>query len=173
MMSVYFDSDAPAHERRRELYAGSIFIFSPSPGTRALIALARKMLEDAFAPHDPREIHKHKSPEEVAEILSALKPAFIHHPECKRLLPQILQEHGVDLEKVYFDVPRLRSAYPSNFLSTGIAYAFHPHRDTWYSAPQCQQNWWIPVYPVLADNGMGFYPKQFSEPVQNTSDTYN
>ncbi len=173
MQVVHFDAEMPDAERRQRLYAGDIFIFSASPGTRALIALARRMLEEAFAPHDPRKIHEHKSPEEVAGILSTLKPAFIHHPECKKLLPQIMAEHGVDLDRVYFDVPRMRSAYPSHFLSSGIAYAFHPHRDTWYSAPQCQLNWWIPIYPVLADNAMGFYPRHFSEGVANSSDTYN
>lgn len=173
MTAVHFDADMPDDERRQRLYAGEIFIFSASPGTRALIALARRMLEEAFAPHDPRKIHEHKTPEEVAAILSTLKPAFIHHPECKKLLPQIMAEHGVDLERLYFDVPRMRSAYPSHFLSSGIAYAFHPHRDTWYSAPQCQLNWWIPIYPVHPDNAMGFYPRHFEEAVLNSSSTYN
>jgi hypothetical protein len=150
-----------------------VFIFSPSPGTEALIALARRMLEETFAPHDPRTIHKHKTAEEVAAILSVLKPKFIHHPECKAIIPQIMREHGIDLEKVYFDVPRMRSAYPSDFLASGIAYAFHPHRDTWYSAPMCQLNWWLPIYPIEPDNAMGFYPRYFSEPIENNSDIYN
>lgn len=173
MTAVYIDADLSDGERRARLYAGDIFVFTPSAGTKALIALARRMLEDAFAPIDPRDIHNHKSAEEVAAILSALKPAFIHHPDCKKLLPQIVAEHGVDLDKLYFDVPRLRSAYPSQFLSSGIAYAFHPHRDTWYSAPPCQLNWWIPVYPIEADNAMGFYPRHFTEGVPNNSEIYN
>ena len=70
----------------------------------------------------------------------------------------MMREHGVNLEKLYFDVPRLRSAYPSHFLSSGIAYAFHPHRDTWYSAPMCQLNWWLPIYPLDPNNALGFIP---------------
>jgi hypothetical protein len=173
MTTVYFDSDMPDAERREHLYRGDIFIFSPTPGTKALIDLARSMLAEAFGDIDPRKIQDHKTPEEVSEILATLKPAFIHHPECKRLLPQVMAERGVDLNATYFDVPRMRSAYPSHFLSSGIAYAFHPHRDTWYSAPMCQLNWWMPIFPVLADNAMGFYPKHFSTPVENSSDTYN
>ncbi|HSC05815.1 MAG TPA: hypothetical protein VLD59_03220 [Steroidobacteraceae bacterium] len=173
MPSVYFDSALSDEERRRRLYAGDIVILSATPGTRALVSLARKMLENAFAPHDPRTIHNHMTPEQVVAVLSDLKPSFIHHPECKKLIPTIMSEHGVALDKLYFDVPRLRSAYPSHFLSSGIAYAFHPHRDTWYSAPMCQLNWWIPVYPLDADNAMGFYPGYFDEPVKNNSETYN
>jgi hypothetical protein len=167
------DSDMPDDERRRRLYDGDIFLFMPTPASLELVALGRRMLEDAFAPYDPRKIHEHMTAEDVAAILSALKPAFIHHPDCKRLLPRIIAEHGVDLEKLYFDVPRMRSAYPSDFLSSGIAYAFHPHRDTWYSAPMCQLNWWLPIYPIDPNNGMGFYPRNFSKPVENNSVIYN
>ena len=135
--------------------------------------MARTLLEQAFAPHDPRLIHRHMTPEAVAAILADLKPKFIHHPDCKAIIPRIMKERGIDLEKLYFDVPRLRSAYPSDFLSSGIAYAFHPHRDTWYSAPMCQLNWWIPAYPIEPDNAMGFYPGYFGEPVANNSEIYN
>ena len=173
MSSVYFDPTLSDEERRQRLYAGDIVILSASPGTRALVSLAREMLEDAFAPHDPREIHNHMTPEGVAAVLSTLKPRFIHHPECKKLIPLIMTENGVALDKIYFDVPRLRSAYPSHFLSSGIAYAFHPHRDTWYSAPMCQINWWFPIYPLDADNSMRFYPGYFGEPVKNNSEIYN
>lgn len=173
MAAVYFDSEMEDAARRQALYDGDFFIFSRTAATEALIDLARTMLEKAFAPHDPRIIHRHMTPEAVAAILADLKPSFIHHPECKKLIPEIMKERGIDLEKLYFDVPRLRSAYPSNFLSSGIAYAFHPHRDTWYSAPMCQLNWWIPAYPVDPNNAMGFYPGYFSEPVKNNSEIYN
>lgn len=173
MVAIYFDSDMDDAARRRSLYHGDIFIFSRSAATAALIDVARTMLEKAFAPHDPRLIHRHLTAEAVAGILAELKPKFIHHPDCKAIIPGIMKEHGIDLDQLYFDVPRLRSAYPSDFLSSGIAYAFHPHRDTWYSAPMCQLNWWLPVYPIESGNAMGFYPSYFSEPVANNSEIYN
>ncbi len=172
-ISIYFDSRLSDDERRTRLYAGDIFVLSETAGSRELIALARDMLQTAFAAHDPRRIHEHQTPEEVATILSKLKPQFIHHPTCKTLLPRILREHGCDLERIYFDVPRMRSAYPPQFLRSGIAYAFHAHRDTWYSAPMCQLNWWIPIYPLEPDNAMAFYPRYFSEPVRNNSEIFN
>jgi hypothetical protein len=173
MSAVYFDSSLSDDDRRSKLYSGGIFVNSATPASLAMAKLARQMLEKAFAPHDPRTIHEHLSPEEVAACLGDLKPRFVHHPECKRLIKQLLKEHGADLEKTYFDVPRLRSAYPSHFLSSGIAYAFHPHRDTWYSAPLCQINWWFPIYPIEPNNSMAFYPQYFDHPVKNNSDIYN
>ncbi|MDX2233269.1 MAG: hypothetical protein NW200_02110 [Hyphomonadaceae bacterium] len=173
MSAVFIDADLSDADRRARLYAGDIFIYGATPASRALAALGQAMLEQAFAPLDPRTLHRHRTAEEVAAVLAVLKPKFIHHPECKRLLPEIMAERGIDLGKLYFDVPRLRSAYPKEFLSSGIAYAFHPHRDTWYSAPMCQINWWLPIYPVDPDNAMGFYPRYFAEPVANNSEIYN
>ena len=70
-------------------------------------------------------------------------------------------------------MPRLRSAYPTNYLTSGIAYAFHAHRDTWYSAPFCQINWWMPVWEIEERNCLAFHPAYFDNPVENSSEIYN
>jgi hypothetical protein len=173
MASLFFDRVMPDTQRRRGLFGGDLFVYSPGPATTKLIEFAREMLTAAFAPHDPRFVERHLAIETCAAVLSKLKPAFIHHPECKRLLPQIIAEQGGDPERTYFDVPRLRSAYPVGYLSSGIAYAFHPHRDTWYSAPQCQINWWLPIYEIETDNCLAFHPRYFGRPTRNSSDRYN
>jgi hypothetical protein len=173
VVSVFLDQRLSDTERRKALYEGDLFIYSPTTASAKLIALARDMLEEAFAPHDPRRVDSLLDMETCAAILAKLKPAFIHHPTCKVLVPQIIAELGGDTEKVYFDVPRLRSAYPTQYLTSGIAYAFHPHRDTWYSAPMCQINWWLPIYDIAPDNCMAFHPRYFSEAVKNNSECYN
>jgi len=173
MTPIYFDARCTDDERRAALYRGGIFVYSPLPPAQRLAELARGMVEAAFAPHDPRRIDQALSMEECAAVLSKLKPAFIHHPECKVLLPEIIRSIGGDAEQVYFDVPRLRSAYPEHYLTSGIAYAFHPHRDTWYSAPFCQINWWLPVWDIEERNCLAFHPDYFDNPVENSSDIYN
>jgi len=170
---VYIDPAATDAERRERLYAGDVFVYTPRPAALALVAFAWELLREAFAGRDPRRVHREMTKEEVSAVLLELKPAFIHHPRCKELLPQLLAELGCDLEETYFDVPRLRSAYPADFLTTGIAYAFPPHRDTWFSAPHCQVNWWIPMHAIAPDNAMGMYPQQFGEAVPNNSEVYN
>jgi ectoine hydroxylase-related dioxygenase (phytanoyl-CoA dioxygenase family) len=85
----------------------------------------------------------------------------------------ILQELGTDLDDCYLDVPKLRTAYPAGHLTKGIAFAFAGHRDTWYGAPQAQINWWMPIYPLAADNAMAFYPRYFAAPVVNDSERFN
>jgi hypothetical protein len=150
-----------------------MFILSATAGTVEMVSLAKRMLEEVFSPYDPRAVHKYLTPEQVVKVLAKLKPVFIHHPECKKLIAMIMRDNGVDLDKLYFDLPPLRSAYTAHFLFSGIAYAFHPPRDRWYSAPMCQLNWWMSVYPLHPDNSMGFYTRYFTELVQNNSEIYN
>jgi hypothetical protein len=173
MVNIYYDARLSDDERREHIYRGDLFVYSPTAESLALTGLAREMLAQAFGELDP-QLAQHQMPvHEFAQLLAALKPRFIHHPECKRLLARILEGLGCDALQTYFDVPRLRSATSDDYLSTGIAYAFHPHRDTWYSAPMCQINWWLPVFPIDPTNCMAFHPRYFSHGLRNSSDGYN
>ncbi|MEH2127141.1 hypothetical protein [Nostoc sp.] len=173
MNTIYFDSIFSDEIRRKHLYNGQLFVFSPCASAIALCDFARSMVEEAFAPLDPREAQHSLPVEKYVEILAQLKPAFIHHPESKQLIQGILKESGCDLNKTYFDVPRLRTATSDRYLTAGIAYAFHPHRDIWYSAPLCQINWWIPVYDITPENAMAFHPRYWNQPVKNSSRDYD
>jgi hypothetical protein len=155
--------------RREHLYAGDVMVYGASPATLALVDFTRQLVEEAFDGFDPQTAQHHMEVEAFAALLADLKPRFIHHPRCKELLPALLEERGCDPERTYFDVPRLRTSTSNDYLTTGIAFAFHPHRDTWYSAPMCQTNWWMPVYPVTADNVMAFHPKYMTRGVKNGS----
>jgi hypothetical protein len=160
-------------KRRDELYRGSVFVYSPSAAASKLCEFARALIEETFSPYDPLNVQQKIPVERCVELLAELKPKFIHHPRSKELIRELLAERGCELEKTYFDVPRLRTAFPSQYLSSGIAYAFHPHRDTWYSAPFCQINWWMPVYQLNSENCMAFHPRYWTQPVRNGSSQYN
>jgi hypothetical protein len=173
MHAIYVDSPASDDVRRERLYDGDLFVYSPRPTTSALCEFGRQMAEEAFAPHDPETAQDEMEVEDYAALLADLKPRFIHDPESKRLIQEMLTDLGCDAEKVYFDVPRMRSSTSHGYLTSGIAYAFHPHRDTWYSAPQSQFNWWLPIYPITADNGLAFHPRYWYTPIKNSSRSYN
>jgi ectoine hydroxylase-related dioxygenase (phytanoyl-CoA dioxygenase family) len=59
------------------------------------------------------------------------------------------------------------------YLTSGVGYAHHPHRDTWYSAPMCQLNWWLPIYDIDSESSMAFHPAYWSRPVKNGSSEFN
>jgi hypothetical protein len=173
MNTVYIDSPLHDEERRKLLFEGQLFVYSPTRSSLELVEFARQLIAETFGMLDPETAQYHMPVEEYAAKLAALKPKFIHHERSKTLLQGILKEIGCDLEKTYFDVPRMRTATSDDYLSTGIAYAFHPHRDTWYSAPMCQLNWWIPIYQIQSGNSMAFHPRFWLQAVKNTSREYN
>jgi hypothetical protein len=173
MTTVHFDSRMQDDERRERLFAGDLFVYSPTPQSLELVQLAREMLATAFGSLDPELAQYHMPVEQYARVLTEFKPKFIHHPACKQTLPRLLAGLGCDPEATYFDVPRIRTSTSDNYLTSGIAYAFHPHRDTWYSAPMCQMNWWLPVFDLTYDNCMAFHPYHWSNQLPNSSNIYN
>jgi hypothetical protein len=173
MNTVVFDSSVGDDAMRRDLYNGQVYVFAPRPSSAEFCDFARGMIERAFAPYDPRDAQHVLPVEQFVAILAELKPKFIHHPRCKDLIQAMLADWRCDLGETYFDVPRLRSMAAGDYLRSGIAYAFHPHRDTWYSAPPCQINWWLPVYPIASDSTMAVHPRYWSEAVPNGSRCYN
>ena len=173
MYAIHVDSTLDDDARRERLYDGDLFVYSPRSSTRALVEFAAGMAEEAFGSLNPETAQYEMPVEAYAALFADLKPRFIHHPESKRLIIEMLIDLGCEPEKVYFDVPRMRTSTAQGYLTTGIAYAFHPHRDTWYSAPFSQLNWWLPIYPISADNGLAFHPRYWYTPVRNSSGVYN
>lgn len=173
MNTVYLDAQFDDDTRRRELYAGQLFVYSPRPSASALCTLAQELSREAFAPHAPQDAQHHMPVEQFNAILAKLKPTFIHHPKAKELIRQMLEDFGCDPAQVHFDVPRLRTMAHGDYMRAGLAYQFHPHRDTWFSAPMSQINWWLPVFDITPENAMAFHPRYWAEPVRNSSAEYD
>jgi hypothetical protein len=173
MTTVFSNSVVDDETRRGLLYQGQVFVYSASPASIELVGFARELISDAFGARDPATAQFDMPVEEFAGLLADLKPRFIHHPQCKKLLPALIEEFGYSLDRTYFDVPRMRTSTSNDYLTSGISYAFHPHRDCWYSAPFNQINWWIPIYEVVPENVMAFHPQYFDHPVRNGSARYD
>jgi len=173
MITVHVDSSQSDSDRRAALYHGDLFLYSPRKASIALCEFAREMIQSAFGHRDPRTAQYEMPVEQYVSIVAPLKPAFIHHPESKRLIQEILRELGADLDATYLDVPRLRMVTSDGYLTSGVGYAHHPHRDTWYSAPPSQINWWLPIYPITGESSMAFHPHYWDNAVKNSSRRFN
>ena len=173
MNSVFIDLQVSDQIRRERLYQGELFVYLPIASSLEFCDFAKEMIGEAFPGLDPQIAQRSLPVERFAEVLAELKPKFIHHPRSKEYIRRILGELGCDLDKTYFDVPRMRTSTSDNYLTSGIAYAFHMHRDTWYSAPFSQLNWWIPIYEIEPENAMAFHPRYWNQPVRNGSSSYN
>jgi len=173
MNTIYIGGDINDRVRRQRLYAGQLFVIPPKPSTIALCEFAKSMIKEAFGSVDPLEAQYHMPVEQYVAIVTPLKPKFIHHPETKKLLRALVADCGCDLDQTYVDVPRLRMVTSHGYLTSGVGYAHHPHRDTWYSAPLAQLNWWLPIYDIESENSMAFHPAYWSKAVKNGSAEFN
>ena len=129
----------------------------------------RDQLIDLFSGYDPEHAHEHIEPAEMARILGAWKPRFIHAEPSRRLVRSIIEEAGFQARETHYNVPKPRTSFPEGHLTSGVATGFPWHRDTWYGAPAQQLNWWLPVFPILQDNAMAFDTASFGQDVPNDS----
>ncbi|MGH3935412.1 MAG: hypothetical protein ACRDS1_10630 [Pseudonocardiaceae bacterium] len=173
MTTVFSNPSLDDATRRQRLYAGQVLVYPATPSSTAFVEHARELIAEGFGLRDPETAQFDMAVEEFVAVLADLKPRFIHHPRSKELIRVLLTEFGCDPDQTYFDVPRLRTSTSDRYLTSGISYAFHPHRDTWYSAPFSQINWWLPIFPVVPENVMAFHPQYWSQPVRNGSCRYD
>jgi Phytanoyl-CoA dioxygenase (PhyH) len=172
-MNIVVDPAVSGDDLRQQLYAGNLVILTRLRTLNDFVEYTREELTELFAPHDPEHVHEHIDPPEMAKILSAWKPRFIHSDRSKKLVRAVIEEAGFPAEDTHYDLPKPRTSFPVGHLTTGVAVAFPWHRDAWYSAPAQQINWWLPIFPVREDNAMSFDPAGFGRAVPNSSDTFD
>lgn len=173
MPSILTDPGIPAAELRQRLYAGDLVVLTRLQALAQFVDYMRAELTELFAPHPPQHAHEHIAPDEMARVLSAWKPRWIHAERSRELVRAIIAEAGFDPACTHYDVPKPRTSFPQGHLTTGIAFAFPWHRDVWYSAPAQQINWWLPVFPVSETNAMSFDLASFAAAVPNTSGDFD
>jgi hypothetical protein len=171
--TIYVDSKLTDDQRRDHLYDGQIFVYSPRDAAREFTGFAREMICEGFNNSDPTLSQFDMPVEEFVKIFAPMKPAFIHHDKTKNLIQEMLLDFGCDMENTYLDVPRLRAVTSDAYLTSGVGYAHHLHRDTWYSAPMCQINWWLPIFPMASESSMAFHPAYWRQAVANGSADFN
>ena len=169
MTTVYLESAYDHRERLDRLYRGDIFVYRARPASTELADFAMELITDAFAPYPPREAQYHMPVEEWVRRFAPVKPLFIHHGRTRAIMERLVAELGCELDETYLDVPRLRGVTSDGYLTSGVGYAHHPHRDTWYSAPMSQINWWLPLHDLVSEASMSFYHRYFSNAVRNGS----
>jgi hypothetical protein len=172
-MNIVVDPEVSGDDLRQQLYTGSLVILTRLKALNDFVDYTREELTELFNPHDPEHVHEHIDPAEMAEILGLWKPRFIHAEESRKLVRAVIQEAGFSAEDTHYDLPKPRTSFPAGHLTTGVAFAFPWHRDVWYSAPAQQINWWLPIFPVRADNAMSFDLQSFDREVSNSSDTFD
>ena len=167
-MKISLNTRHTDDERREALFSGDLLLFTDRPALTALCEHARGHIEAAFGPEAETAQFRMAVAEFVAKA-GPLKSTFTNDQATKELVRGVLAEFGCDLDETYFDVPRLRVVTSDGYLTAGVGYAYKAHRDTWYSSPACQVNWWSPVFALSEERSLAFYPRVWDRPVTNSS----
>jgi hypothetical protein len=173
MVRLSLDASYEDAQRREAIFGGEFALFSATAELRALGAFARTLIAERFGPRDPRHAQHEMTVEEFVAIVGPLKSTFTNHPRTKELVRDFLKASGHDLDRTYFDVPRLRVVSAREYLTAGVGYTYKAHRDTWYAGPQSQVNWWAPLYDLEPSQSLVFYPGYFDRAIENSSEAFD
>lgn len=172
-MNISTNPSYSLSELHRSLFNGDLLVFTEIKNVSNLLHLSQSLIQDAFGSLDPKTAQNELQVEEFIKIVSPLKSRFTNCEQTRSVIRDIIEELGYDLDRTFFDVPRLRVVTHGNYLSAGVGYAYKPHRDTWYGSPTQQINLWLPVFNINPDSGLLFYPEYWAEEAPNTSDTFD
>ena len=154
---------------RERIYRGEILVFRGIPAMEALVAQARAMAREAFAPHAPSEAQQSLDPAQFRARAAALRRSFMHGPRVRASFRAVIEALGLDPTATFADRLILR-LQPGGASHRGRRMRDLPaHRDTWGSNVMAQINLWGPVFPVDAGATMVIWPELFDRAVPNTS----
>ena len=172
MNIIRFNPKINDGQRRQLLFEGNFVVYGKSTALTKLVEYTNSLVRSVFG-DEPETAQYRMTVKEFIELASPLKSKFTNSNITKELIKEILNEFQCDPEKTYFDVPRLRIVTSDNFLTSGVGYAYKAHRDTWYSSPEAQLNWWLPVYDLSPENTMSIYPEYWAKTIRNSSADFN
>ena len=135
----------------------------------ALVAQARAMACEAFAPHAPPLAQESFARAEFLARAATLRRSFMQDGEVRASFRSLVESLGLDPASTCADRLILR-LQPSGDSHRGRRVRdLPPHRDTWGSNVMAQINLWGPVFPLEAGATMVIWPTLFARPVPNTS----
>ncbi|HET6260569.1 hypothetical protein [Pseudonocardia sp.] len=173
MITLYLNRQIADDRRRESLFSGDFYLYTGQPGAAALVKHAESLIADTFGDLDPERAQFEMTVDEFIARVGPLKSEFTNGQRTKELCQEFAVTIGVDPDRTYFDIPRLRVIPAENFLTAGVSYNYKAHRDMWYGHPQQLVNYWVPVFPVVGDNVMSMYTDYFDKPVKNGSNAYD
>lgn len=173
VVAVYLNHELPDAERRELLYEGELLFFSRRQSTEDLCNYAKQLASEALAPLDPETAQFQLDVPSFIQRVGPLKTKFTNCQHTKELIRAILADFDCDLEATYFDVPRLRVVPSDGYLTAGVSYAYKAHRDTWYSSPVSQINYWMPVFPIDSNRAMSIFPEYWTREIANSSSEFD
>ncbi|MGF1470605.1 MAG: hypothetical protein ACFB50_02545 [Rubrobacteraceae bacterium] len=130
-------------------------------------------IREALGTSDPVRAQFELAAEDYAERIGGLQKRYPKNGLVKSLFREALERVGVEIDRTYWDLLRLRAFPHSEGPPENGLGRLGVHRDTWSSNIYAQTNWWAPVYQITAGRTIAFYPAYWSQPIENTSASWS
>jgi hypothetical protein len=156
-------------ELRERIYRGEILHFTQLSGVDKFCDIARRICESTLVSSDPVSSHKAANYRDWLKAVYQFQLKAQDEQHCKQAFAETLQSIGLKLDETFCDRFIFRVVPPKNDHVEGSHSWVDTHRDTWGAGIYQQMNWWAPLYPYEASNGIEFYLDHFNRPIANTS----
>jgi hypothetical protein len=166
------EEELPDDARRASLFDGNLIVYGPRQATLALADLAHSVIEQMLGAN-PHWAQQRMSETEFSVLFQGAERNFNRRPAALELVSQVVVALHGNAETTYISPPSLTAVTGHGFLPHGLGDAQHPHRDTWFAAPRCQVNWWIPLYDLDTSSTIAFHPRYWDWPVPNSSSDFD
>ena len=171
--TIFVNRTISEEERRNSIYGGDFHLVTGLKESLAIVDWIRTLLAETFDNLDPQLAQYSLPVAEFVNRVGPLKSRFTNAQRTRELCRDLLLALGCDPRQTYFDLPRLRVAPASGYLTSGVSYAYKAHRDTWYSHPPTLVNLWTPVFDATGRDVMSFWPGYWGRPIRNTGFDYD
>lgn len=160
-------------EMKQAVYQGDLFLLPAFPQSLELVGYARQLLRESFPSlADVQKIHVEFTDDFIYRTMLELRKTLSAPDLSRRFIANITQPLGLVPLQTVFDPLRLRWNPPKEYFDEQAVYS-SVHRDTWYANPQCQLNWWMPLFDVTEEQTFRFFGDYFTEAIPNTSSDFD
>ncbi len=155
-------------EFRSSIYNGDLYKLPSTSISKALASELQDQLNKIFK-GEALYLQNIATDNRSYDKLAPLKLELKDNPVYWIIIKELLIELGLNPSEYVVDYFRLRANIPNEHKNKDTQIAYTAHRDTWYSNPQSQINFWIPIYDCTDKNSMAFFPDYFDKAVENNS----
>lgn len=173
---VRIERRAPADELefRKEIYRGTIFLLDRTPVTERLVAEVGGLVDAELGEDGPAREAQFRMPGgEFFQAIGRLRKQLYQEERFFTAIGEIIAGFGFRPAENALDPLRMRVIADGAHHIPQAAPIYYTHRDTWYSHPQCQISWWIPLHDVEEPETFVFYPDYLDRAVENDSGAFD
>jgi len=164
---------SPIADARAALYAGDLFLLSPTGASRTLVTDVRALLEEELGGENIREIPSSLDNDTWFRKIGNVRRALYLGDHFHRRVRDLLESYGFDPARTAFDPLRLRAIAHLGHENPRAAPVYYAHRDTWYAHSQAIVTWWVPLDDLGEEETFELYPDRFATAVPNDSEVFD